>query len=68
MCIRDSTNEGVTGTSVLVAGDVGGVGGTDGYDTIVGMMTTLSQDADWSNRSIGNNCRLIRKQRENHGK
>ena len=40
------TNDGVTGTSVLVAGDVGGVGGTDGDDTIVGMTTTLSQDAD----------------------
>ena len=57
------TNDGVTSTPVLVAGDVGGVGGTDGDDTIVGMTTTLSQDADWSKKSRGKKCLLIRKQR-----
>ena len=52
------TNDGVTSTPVLVAGDVGGVGGTDGDDTIVGMTTTLSQDADWSKKSRGKKMSL----------
>lgn len=42
---RILTNDGVTGTSVIVTGDVGGVTGTDGHHTVVTMVATLGDHA-----------------------
>lgn len=40
-----TSNDGVTGTSVIVTGDVGGVTGTDGHHTVVTMVATLGDHA-----------------------